>query len=56
LANPAPENAVLKYVDDTEPANMVPFCWNCHGGGTIMKFNNTTSVVHGNGTPVMYGD
>lgn len=56
-ANYAPEGTVLSFTPDTEPANQVPFCWNCHGGYSIARFGNTsTGIIHSSGNPVTYGE
>lgn len=54
--NYAPEGTVLVYAPDTDPANMRPFCWSCHGGRSVVGFYTYTGMVHGNGNPVTYGD
>lgn len=56
--NYAPEGTLLQYAPDTASYNPVPFCWNCHGGGSIwMPYDNySTGMAHGNGSPMMYGE
>jgi hypothetical protein len=53
----APEGTLLYRISDTASYNPVPFCWNCHGGGTVWGYNSTTTgMSHAAGNPVTYGE